>query len=536
MSQIAVAYARFSSDNQHEESIIAQLRAIREYADKNDIIIVKEYTDEARSATTDDRPSFLKMIKDITSDLLAADYVLVHKLDRFARNRYDSAIYRRELSIHGARLVAVAQPMGEGPESIILESIIEAMAEYYSKNLSHEVKSKMKEHAQKAKHLGGVPPLGYDVTEIDGEKKYTINEKEAETVKIIFEMTAQGHGYSGIIDKLNAEGHKTRRGGSFGKNSLYEILRNEKYIGTYVFNKAASKKLGKRNTHAHKNSDEIIKIPGAIPAIVSEETWSVVRKRMESRKRGPSLRRRSNTLYILTGKTICGECGAAYTGKSQTAGRSKKKYNLYGCSAKKQKRNNCANKDIRKELLENIVLDRIQETCNPANIKKVSSRIEQAYKELSEKATTETTKTKKAIAGIVKKMDRLFGLVEGGNANPSTVGPRLDMLAKEKETKENRLLKLQATSRAPFTRQQVMNYLRTGNAFSDRRNEMECKKIVDIYVYQVIIYQDSIKVLFNLSLEGDGGDALNDGGGGGNRTLSASVTKEEIFSKRFRKI
>ncbi|MGB9860485.1 MAG: recombinase family protein, partial [Moorellaceae bacterium] len=148
----AVAYARFSSDNQREESITAQLRAIREYAAKHNIIIIREYTDEARSATTDDRPGFLQMISDLRNGVIRPDLVLVHKLDRFARNRYDAAIYRREIQRAGARLIAVEQPLDDSPEGTFLEGILEAMAEYYSRNLGREVMKGMRETAFQCRH------------------------------------------------------------------------------------------------------------------------------------------------------------------------------------------------------------------------------------------------------------------------------------------------------------------------------------------------------------------------------------------------
>jgi len=157
----AAIYARFSSDNQRDESIDAQLRAIRDYAKKNDVVIVAEYVDRAKSATTDNRPEFLQMIEDSKKGQF--DVVLVHKLDRFARNRQDSIGYRMELKRYGVSLVSILEYLDESPESIILESVLEAMAEYYSKNLSREVRKGMNENALKGLHTGGLPPLGYDV-------------------------------------------------------------------------------------------------------------------------------------------------------------------------------------------------------------------------------------------------------------------------------------------------------------------------------------------------------------------------------------
>ena len=192
----AFAYARFSSDQQREESIDAQLRAIREYADKNGIEIIREYTDEAKSATSDKRPAFQRMFEDLP--LFRPDCVIVHKLDRFSRDRYDSAFYRRIIKKNGGRLVSVLEPLDDSPESIILESVLEGMAEYYSRNLARETLKGLKETALKCGHTGGTTPLGYDVV----NKKYEINPAEAETVRLIFSMYANGKSYDQMLGEL----------------------------------------------------------------------------------------------------------------------------------------------------------------------------------------------------------------------------------------------------------------------------------------------------------------------------------------------
>ena len=160
------------------------------------------------------------------------DIVIVHKLDRFARNRADSAIYRRELSWHNVRLISVLENFDESPESIMLQSVIEGYNEYYSKNLRREVMKGLKENALSCRFTGGIPCLGYDIDK--DTLKYVINPFEAEAVKLIFKMYLDGEGYSSIINTLNYKGFKTKKGNTFGKNSLYEILRNEKYTGVYV--------------------------------------------------------------------------------------------------------------------------------------------------------------------------------------------------------------------------------------------------------------------------------------------------------------
>lgn len=132
---------------QREESISAQLRAMKKFCTDNNWTIVKIYTDQAYSATTDKRPQFQQMISDSYNKEF--DIVLVHKLDRFARNRYDSSLYRHKLRKNGVRLCSVLERLDNSPESILLEGLLESINEFYSANLARESLKGMKENAHK---------------------------------------------------------------------------------------------------------------------------------------------------------------------------------------------------------------------------------------------------------------------------------------------------------------------------------------------------------------------------------------------------
>ena len=197
----AVIYARYSSDNQREESIEGQIRECTAYAEKNDITIVKHYIDRAISAKTDNRPQFQQMIKD--SDKKLFDIVLVWKLDRFARNRYDSARYKTQLKKNGVKLMSATEIISEGPEGIILESVLEGYAEYYSADLAEKVNRGMMENALKCMNNGAGIPLGYYV---DETQHLQIDEKKAPYVHEIFQRFADGEMIKTIIADLNARG------------------------------------------------------------------------------------------------------------------------------------------------------------------------------------------------------------------------------------------------------------------------------------------------------------------------------------------
>lgn len=264
---------RFPGNNQRDESIDAQERAIRKYAEENDIEIVEEYIDRSRTGTNTDREEFQRMLNDSRYGLF--DLVIVHKLDRFARNRYDSAISRKILRDNGVELYSVIEKFDNTPESIILEGLMETLNEYYSANLSREVMKGMRENALQCRYTGGYVPLGYRV---DDTGHFRINEEEAEVVRRIFSGTIQGMSYRELQQEFNEKGIRTRTGKLFGKNSLYSILTNEKYIGVYVYNRAVSKdSRGKRNNHRSKPDDQIIRIENGIPAIVTREEFQAYR-------------------------------------------------------------------------------------------------------------------------------------------------------------------------------------------------------------------------------------------------------------------
>lgn len=343
----AVLYARFSSDNQRTESIDAQVRAMKQFCIENKWKIVGVYVDEARSATTDQRPNFQRMIEDSSKNRF--DIVLVHKLDRFSRNRYDSAIYKNKLKHNGVRLCSVLERLDNTPESIILESMLESMAEYYSSNLGREVMKGMLENAFQCKHTGGSAPLGYD---IDENKHLVVNEHEAEAVKIIFDMYISGYSYQNIADYLNSKGYKTKAGKSFrSKTSFLDILNNEKYTGTYVFNRAESKDYNhKRNSHRNKPDNEIIRIENGCPAIISKETFQKAKERrqLNNKKCGQF---HYKSFYLCSGIVVCGECGKTMGGSKRCH---KQSFNVYCCKSHKS---DCCNiKEIDRDKLDNFVV------------------------------------------------------------------------------------------------------------------------------------------------------------------------------------
>lgn len=473
----AVAYARFSSDNQREESIDAQLRAIREYCERNGYDLVNEYTDEARSATSDKRPAFQQMIAD--SEKGEFDLVIVHKLDRFSRDRFDSAFYRRALKKNGVVIKSVLENLDGSPESIILESVLEGMAEYYSKNLAREVMKGMKETAYKCKHTGGVPPLGYA---LNPDKTYRIEESEAVIVRKIFQMYADGKGYSDIIAAL--ENDRTRTGARFGKNSISDLLRNEKYRGIFIYNRTTPKTDGKRNNHASRDESEIIKIPGGMPRIISDETWTVVQERLHNNKRNAS--NRAKSVYLLSGKLLCGECHTAFVAKSSRGGRNKTLQQYYICG-ERDRRKTCDTPRVSKNKIEQIILDEIASMFQ-IDAAQAAAALEKRFESMGEPnevkvARKELVKVQKSIAGLVEA-------AKSGMFHP-TMKEEMDRLSAE----ELRLKNLLNYKREIPSRAELTDFLES-IANIKEKTEDEQKRIINSVIEKIVIYKEHPPEIF----------------------------------------
>ena len=327
----AVIYARYSSSGQREESIEGQIRDCRAYAALHEIDIVGEYTDKAITGRTDRRPDFQRMIADSAKKQF--DAVICWKIDRFARDRYDAATYKAKLKKNGVRLLYAKETIPDGPEGIILESVMEGYAEYYSKNLSQNVQRGNYDSALECKALGH-QLIGYVIGK-DG--KYEIDPVQAPVVKRIFEEYAQGRSTTEICETLNREGYKTRRGGKFTKNGLHTILSNIKYTGVYLYK-------------------DLLYIEGGMPAIIDKELFERVQRIMKDHATAPKKKDLSDK-FLLTTKLFCGHCKSPMIGDSGTSKTGAKHY-YYTCS-KRKRGGGCDKKSVRKADIEDRIVDEI---------------------------------------------------------------------------------------------------------------------------------------------------------------------------------
>ncbi len=327
-----VAYARYSSNKQRDESIHRQIAAIEEYCGSNNLELVNKFIDEAQTGTSDKRDEFQQMIAEAEeSDW---DYIVVYKLDRLSRNVADAMHYRKQLAKLGIRILSVIEDFDEStPEGGFFNLITMGISEFYVKNLAREAFAGLMQNAEKAMATGGTPPLGYD---IDKDKKYIVNEHEAEAVRMIFNMVLDGYSYVTIVRKLNAQGYKTKRGTEF-KTHIHHYLVNRKYIGEYTYNlRSRNNEAGVKKNLNWKNESEVVRIPGGIPVIIEAEIFDEVQRLLQKRKK-LNKRRGPKSKYLLTGLIKCSDCGSAICGNTEHGGRNKHVRVVYRCNNRYKK-------------------------------------------------------------------------------------------------------------------------------------------------------------------------------------------------------
>ena len=348
--------ARYSTDNQNPDSIEVQVEKCTEWCHRNNIPILGIFSDEATSGMKDTRPQYENMMMQLRQGI--ADTVVIYDQSRMFRKMTAWFSFRDELNALGVRVVSVTQPMiGKDlrdPTNFLTEGSMALFNQIWALQSRQKTVEKMRFMARNGQHTGGKPALGYTVE----NGRLVICEPEAAIVRRIFREYADGLSYREIIEGLNRDGLKTKRGSSFGANSLHDLLRNEKYIGVLVYGASPYREDGTRNTHSKDGSD-VIRIEDAIPAIIDKELFQKVQKKMALNKRQQGGRPPQKRDYPLKGKVFCAECKSA-----MTISTSQKKYDYYKCSGKKRK-HDCSSSPISVDELERIVVDSVRQVLAP---------------------------------------------------------------------------------------------------------------------------------------------------------------------------
>lgn len=468
-------YARFSSSKQNEMSIEAQVLEAEKFCECKNYNIVARYYDEARSGKTDDRPQFQKMIEDSNKNLFK--FIIVYQLDRFARNRYDSAIYKSKLNKNGVKVLSVRENISEDASGILMESVLEGMAEYFSVELGQKVTRNMRLNAQKGYFNGGYVPLGLKlIPEKMGsktKKKIAIDENTAPIVKEIFERRANGATILSIVDYLNKKGYKTQAGENFKKNSLEKMLKNERYIGTNFFGNE--------------------KFPNAIPAIIDEPLFNRVQAIIEKYKQAPSTTK-AREEYILTTKLFCGKCKEMMTGTCGTS-RSGQIYYYYICNGIKKKK--CNRKTISKHKIENIVIKECRHFLTNENIDKIAKKVYDICQEENSQSSL-IKALEKRIKELNKSINNLIKAIEKGQ-NIDLINDKLTENRKELEETEKQLNR-ERRKLVNLTKEQIKFFLL--QLKKGKIDDIKYRKtLVNIFVNRIYLYEDKLNIIFNVGKE-----------------------------------
>lgn len=480
----AAAYARFSTERQNENSIDTQLAAISRFCMQEGHNIVATYIDMAMSGTNTERPDFQRMVDD--ADAKKFDCVVVYDITRLSRDIVDWFSFRKSMRALKVEVHSTTEQLGavDDPYAFISEALTVSMAQHMVLQTRQKSIAGVAQKAQQGLFLGGVPPLGYDI--LDG--RYVINNREAEAVRLIFSNYASGLSYNAIIDLIIPLGIRGKKGKAISKSSLSAILKNERYIGVYTWNKREVKYMGK--WAGGKKNPAAVRISDAIPAIIDIDTWEKVQKRMNNNRQNAS--NKAKVEYLLAGLIECGECGGTFTGKTNTSG---KGYvtRYYACNNKYRTRT-CKAQNINADDIETAVVAQITNYLQTADFDKIA-----------DEAMKEYERSKKARPVKEKELDRLrielqncLNAIKGGvmfpelNDEVNSIRVRISELEDILALPKNQLISKQA----------IIERLKKDAADVDN---ISTRQLIKSYVTKINAHSNEIVITGGVSMDSCGG-------------------------------
>lgn len=468
----AVAYYRYSpGGRQGEQSIEGQAAEAHRWASDHNVQILKEYADRRISGRSDDRAEFQLMLKEL--EKIRPTYLILWKLDRFGRNREEIAFNKHKCKKAGTRLVYVAESIPDTPEGVILESVMEGMAEYYSLQLSSNIRRGQRIAASKCLALGGAGIMGYRT---GPDKRYELDPEKAPVVREIFQRYVAGESQTEIVDWLNASGHRTSHKAPFTYNSLRTLLKNEKYTGIYIW------------------KDEV-RVEGGMPAIIDHETWEKAQQMMVKNKAAPA-RRDVKVDFLLTGKLFCGHCGGPMSGISGTSQNGDTHY-YYTCSSRRRKLepNNCKKKNIRRDWIETVVIRHISYLLGKDDmLERLADKCYAVYKEENDD-TSYVDSLNAQLKEVQAALNNLLKAIEMGIFSPTTAS-RMNELEEQKRQLEDEIKLSKADNSLKITRDHILYFLLKLRELNI--NDPGCRqKLIDTFVNSIFVYDDKIVMTFN---------------------------------------
>ncbi len=427
------------------------------------MIVIKSYADRAISGKkADNRPQFMQMIGDSSHGEF--DVIIVWKIDRFSRDKYDSVMYKAKLKKNGVSVISATEPIDDSPEGKLMESIFEGFSEYYVKDLELKTSRGMTENAIKGKFNGGSVTFGY---RIDKNKQFQADPINAPIVTDIFRRYACGEPIRSIVDDLSSKGIKNR-----DKPITYHfinwLLKNRRYLGEYSFRDTM-------NTNA-------------IPPLVTLEVFTKCQQRLADNMHKSARFRKVDEKYYLTGKIFCGHCGDTMSGVSGTS-KDKGHYRYYQCMSSKKKK--CNKKYTRKDFIEDMVVDMTMRIFDDKSL--VENIVDTCYSMQSNKST-QLPALKKQLKQTKKEIDNVMNAVKAGLVTKTTKAT-LEMLEHEQEIIEIAIAQEQI-ERPIMSKEQIkfgiMKFTQTDIKVPEQR-----QRIIDTFLNSVHVYEDKMVVILN---------------------------------------
>lgn len=464
----AVIYARYSHQNQNEQSIEGQLKDCYAFAEQEGYTVIGEYIDRARTGRSEDRPEFQRMIKD--AEKKKFQFIIVWKLDRFARNRYDSAIYKARLKRYGVKVLSAMEKITDSPEGIILEGMLESLAEFYSANLSQNVKRGQRETMAKGRWCGGSVPYGYKVE--DG--RLVADERTAPVVRYLFEQYAAGVSKKEILKVLSARGVKSATGKPLGYSSFQHVLPSTTYIGKYIWSGQ--------------------EIEGCADAIIDEQTFYKVQERLKAVARAPAAGK-AKVEYQLQGKIYCGHCGARMIGESGY-GRNGTHYTYYTCATRKKSRS-CDKRNEKKDFVEWYVVEQtIEYVLSPERVHIIAQAVVDQYdKEFNSDAVQDLERQLDRVSADIRGL--VDSLISASTKSRPYIFERIDELEMQREDLEQDLVGLRAAAGIRYTAKEVEAWMRQF-CKGDPLDVDFRRRIIDVFINSVYMYDDKTVIFYNL--------------------------------------
>ena len=460
----AVFYGRFSSISQDTQTIEVQRKKCLEYAKRKKLNIIGEYIDEAQSGRNGNRPSFKKMLEDSKTGNFK--YVIVFKLDRFARSMQVSINAQAELEKNGVIVLSTCEELTTNASGIFMKGIYQLVAEFYSNDYAERIANGLANNASKSLTIGNNVPLGFIV---DKEtKQFKKDEETAPIVEEMFKRYANGYSKASIVKYFNEKGYKTSKGKKFRDSTIERMLKNKKYIGIYTF----------------KGNE----MPIRIPRIISDDLFYKVQEIISKNKEAPG-RRKAFKEYLLTQKMFCGYCNEMMTGYSSKKG----KYNYYGCKGRKL--HDCKKQPVYKEIIEKLVVEETQTFLkNPKNIDTIMNEVEKiARKEKEYKGIKEL---KNKLISENNKKDNLLNAL----STCTDEDIRKDIYNKMNDIKIviNRLETEILTIEAPYDNLLLdkVKFLLEEMKNSNINDLQYQKMIINMFVDKVLLYDDKAVIVF----------------------------------------